>query len=98
MRVTGSLTSVVHPLRFRLALVPALFVLSSLPTSLTGQVTATDYARAEQLLGWHARNLVSGDQVKPTWLEDGGFWYRSHLGAGNEFVIVDPGARTRRPA
>ncbi|MCK5651369.1 MAG: DPP IV N-terminal domain-containing protein [Gemmatimonadetes bacterium] len=98
MRVTRSLTSVVHPLRFRLALVPALFVLSSLPTSLTGQVTATDYARAEQFLGWHARNLVSGDQVNPTWLEDGGFWYRSHLGAGNEFVIVDPGARTRRPA
>jgi len=65
------------------------------PAQVVGQVTATDYARAESFLGWNASNLVTGDQVVPVWLEGDRFWYRNHLRDGHEFVLVDPGRSTR---
>ncbi|MEJ2540413.1 MAG: DPP IV N-terminal domain-containing protein, partial [Gemmatimonadota bacterium] len=75
----------------------ALLVAPSLP--LHGQQrTATDYARAESFLGWHAGSLVSGDQVDPQWLEGDRFWYRSRIVGGHEFVLVDPSVPSRRAA
>lgn len=62
------------------------------------QVTTSDYARAESFLSWHAGQLVSGDQVSPTWLENDRFWYRNRLGEGHEFIVVDPAAGTREQA
>ena len=62
------------------------------------QRTATDYHRAEQFLGTNARAMVTGDQVVPTWLEDGRFWYPSRVSGGTEFRVVDPDAGTRVPA
>ncbi len=65
------------------------------------QVTESDYARAEQFLGWHARNLVSGDQVVPNWFEGAAsdrFWYQNRLGSGSQFVVVDPAGPTQRAA
>lgn len=56
------------------------------------------YERAARLVGSNARTLVSGDQVRPTWLTGDRFWYRNNTGAGSEFVLVDPATRTRRPA
>jgi dipeptidyl-peptidase 4 len=61
------------------------------------QLTAEDYARAEQLLGATASQLVSGLAGQPTWLEDGRFWYRATTAGGAEFVMVDP-ARGMRAA
>lgn len=62
------------------------------------QVTARDYARAEQLLPWYASPKVSGDQVDPVWMEGGSrFWYRNKTGTGHEFVFVDPGRNVQRP-
>jgi dipeptidyl aminopeptidase/acylaminoacyl peptidase len=59
--------------------------------------TAVEYNRAERFLSWHAETLVSGDQVRPEWMEDGQrFWYRNRLGEGHEFIFVDPGTATRR--
>ncbi|HSK19518.1 MAG TPA: DPP IV N-terminal domain-containing protein [Longimicrobiales bacterium] len=54
------------------------------------QLTAEDYARAEQFLGANASQLVSGLAGQPTWLEDGRFWYRATTAGGAEFVMVDP--------
>jgi dipeptidyl aminopeptidase/acylaminoacyl peptidase len=63
---------------------------------LPAQVTATDYARAEAFLGRNARNLVSGDQVDPVWIDGGDrFWYRNRVRDGWTFVLVDPDRRTR---
>ena len=46
--------------------------------------TAADYNRAERFLSWQAETLVSGDQVRPEWMEDGqSFWYRNRLGEGH---------------
>jgi len=61
-------------------------------------VTADDYAHAEQFLGSHTYQLMSGTAGRPTWLADGRFWYRATTADGAEFVMVDPARRTRGPA
>ena len=73
-------------------------ILMATPAGVGAQVTATDYARAERFLGWNARNLVSGDEVSPRWMEEDRFWYRNHVRDGYEFVLVDPARGTRAPA
>ena len=59
------------------------------------QVTAQDYARAEQYLGANTTRLVTGIGVRPTWLPDGRFWYRTTVPNGSAFFIVDPVRHTR---
>jgi dipeptidyl-peptidase-4 len=63
-------------------------------------LTAADYARAERFLGWNVTPLVSGANVRPTWLSGDRFWYRNALpqGAGFEFVLVDATKKTRARA
>ena len=62
------------------------------------QLTAEDYARAEQFLGANASELVSGLAGQPTWLEDGRFWYRATTAGGAGFVMVDPARGVRAEA
>ncbi|MFN2566747.1 MAG: DPP IV N-terminal domain-containing protein [Gemmatimonadaceae bacterium] len=59
------------------------------------QLTAEDYARAERFLGANAAPLVTGIGVRPTWLGDGRFWYRTTVASGTAFFVVDPVRRTR---
>ncbi|MGQ0539193.1 MAG: DPP IV N-terminal domain-containing protein [Gemmatimonadaceae bacterium] len=58
-------------------------------------LTADDYARAERFLGATTAPLVSGAGVRPTWLGDGRFWYRTSVPNGSAFFVVDPVRRTR---
>ncbi|HZG42704.1 MAG TPA: DPP IV N-terminal domain-containing protein [Longimicrobium sp.] len=58
-------------------------------------LTAEDYARAERFLGANTAPLVSGTAGRPTWLEDGRFWYRATTPGGSAFFVVDPARRTR---
>jgi dipeptidyl-peptidase-4 len=64
----------------------------------SAQGTRADYERAVRLLGRNARTLVSGDVVRPVWVDGDRVWYRNNAYDGWEFVLVDPGARSRRPA
>ena len=59
------------------------------------QLTADDYARAERYLGTNTAPLVSGSNVRPQWLADGRFWYRTTVPNGSSFVLVDPMRSTR---
>jgi dipeptidyl aminopeptidase/acylaminoacyl peptidase len=59
------------------------------------QLTADDYARAERYLGSNTAPLVSGTNVRPTWLADGRFWYRTTVPNGTSFILVDPVRATR---
>ena len=59
------------------------------------QLTAADYARAERFLGANAAPLVTGIGVRPTWLGDGRFWYRTTVPNGSAFFVIDPQRRTR---
>jgi len=61
-------------------------------------LTGADYARAERFLRQHTSPLVFGASVRPTWLEDGRFWYRNDLPDGTEFVLVDPARRSQQRA
>ncbi|MEM6705207.1 MAG: DPP IV N-terminal domain-containing protein [Acidobacteriota bacterium] len=63
------------------------------------RVTASDYARAERLLGWNASRLVLDHPVDPQWIEDGdAFWYRKRVAGGHEFMVVDPVSGNKAPA
>ncbi|CAN5834603.1 S9 family peptidase [soil metagenome] len=61
-------------------------------------VTAADYSRAEHALAPYATPLVFGGSVRPTWLPDGRFWYRTTTASGSQFILVDPVRGTRSPA
>ena len=63
----------------------------------TKQLTAEDYARAEKFLGNNTTPLVSGLSFRPTWLDDGRFWYRASAANGFSFIVVDPAKRTHDP-
>jgi hypothetical protein len=61
------------------------------------QVSATDYARAEALIGWNARELVIDDAVSPRWTSAHTFWYRNHGPKGYEYLVVDAATGAKRP-
>jgi len=72
------------------------------PTTLGAQepyapetVTAQDYARAQEFLGADLSSLVYGTGIRPAWLPDGRFWYRTATPRGQEFIMVDPQGGTR---
>jgi dipeptidyl-peptidase 4 len=61
-------------------------------------LTADDYRRAENFLSYRTASLVMNAGVRPTFLTDGRFWYRTQRPEGAEFVLVDPVRRTKAPA
>jgi dipeptidyl-peptidase-4 len=58
-------------------------------------VTAADYGRAERFMSYNTTPLVFGTAVRPTWLPDDRFWYRSVAPTGSELIVVDPVKATR---
>ncbi|MBC6611168.1 DPP IV N-terminal domain-containing protein [Hymenobacter sp. BT507] len=58
-------------------------------------VTAQDYARAEQLMGYNTQALVDHTMGQPNWLDNDRFWYRTLTAQGSEYVLVDPARKTR---
>ncbi len=63
-----------------------------------GDLTAADYERAEQFLGYNTNPLVLRANVTPNWLPGDRFWYRIDTERGSEFVLVDAAAGGRGPA
>lgn len=59
-------------------------------------LTVEDYARAESMLSFNTGKLVDRNLSRVTWLDDGRFWYRVSIEAGNQFVLVNPADGTRR--
>ncbi len=72
--------------------------LEPFPSPLHAQGTLGDYQRAEQFLGWNARQLVAHDAVDPTWIDENRFWFRDRIPDGTRFVLVDPEQDDQRPA
>src|SRR6202789_3604160 len=62
------------------------------------QLTTEDYARAEKFMAYNVNPLVYHGVSRPTWLEDGRFWYRDNGPDGTAFVLVDPAKGTKGPA
>jgi dipeptidyl-peptidase 4 len=76
----------------------ALLLLTFANHAQTRVVTASDYARAEQALGFNTSQLVDRAGVRPTWLPDGRFWYRVLTASGSEYVLVNPADGSRQSA
>jgi dipeptidyl-peptidase-4 len=62
------------------------------------QLTNEDYARAEKFMGYNVNPLVYHGVARPTWMEDGRFWYRDNGPDGVTFMVVDPAKGTKTPA
>ncbi|HEV8365816.1 MAG TPA: DPP IV N-terminal domain-containing protein [Gemmatimonadaceae bacterium] len=75
----------------------ALASVALLPGVTTGQVTAADYDRAENLRQ-RLEGLVVGAPENPTWTDSTHFWYRRSVRGGNEFVSVDATTLEKRPS
>ena len=73
-----------------LALIGYTAVPSAASAQAPTQLSADDYARAERFLGANTSPLVYGGTVRPTWTDDGRFWYANSVPGGTEFVMVDP--------
>ncbi|MDB4917943.1 MAG: peptidase dipeptidylpeptidase domain protein [Gemmatimonadetes bacterium] len=81
------------------AVVAAIAALAGSASAQQGKTfTADDYARAERALAPATSPLVFGGAVRPTWLADDRFWYRTTSAAGSEFIMVDPARATRSRA
>src|SRR5438874_3591675 len=82
--------------------IAAVLLCNILPSTVLPQarpaLTAADYARAERFLGPSVGRLVSGIPGRPIWLADGRAAYRVSTPTGGQFVMVNPGRRTRSPA
>jgi dipeptidyl aminopeptidase/acylaminoacyl peptidase len=61
-------------------------------------LTQGDYARAEKFMSYNVNPLVLRGAVRPGWLPEDRFWYRSTSVDGVEFVLVHPLHGTREPA
>ena len=61
----------------------------------TPTVSATDYARAENLMGYNVNPLVMHSGVRPNWLADDRFWYRTTTEKGPEVFLIDAARGTR---
>jgi dipeptidyl-peptidase 4 len=62
------------------------------------QLTTEDYARAEKWMAYNVNSLVYHGVARPTWMEDGRFWYRDNGPDGVTYVVVDPVKGTKAPA
>ena len=80
--------------RFLSLLILVTLVLATIHLSAAQQqdkkkVTAEDYAHAEKFLRKFTSPLVFGASMRPNWVDDSYFWYRSTIPKGYEFVLVD---------
>ncbi len=62
------------------------------------QLTTEDYAQAEKFMAYNVNSLVYHGVARPTWMEDGRFWYRDKGPDGVTFMLVDPAKGTKGPA
>src|SRR6185436_11400559 len=60
-------------------------------------LTADDYARAERFMSYNTSPLVLHGGVRPTWIADDRFWYRTTGDRGAEAWLVDAAKATRVP-
>jgi dipeptidyl aminopeptidase/acylaminoacyl peptidase len=60
-------------------------------------VDASDYARAERMLAPAVNPLVLHAGVRPAFLPDGRFWYRTTTENGDQAFLVDPATGARAP-
>jgi len=61
-------------------------------------ITVEDYQRATEFLRSNTNNLVDNGAVRPTWFEDGRFWYETKVNGNSKYVLVNPKKRSKQTA
>ena len=61
-------------------------------------IAVEDYQRATEFLRSNTNNLIDNAFVRPTWLEDGRFWYETKVNGKSKFVHVNPKKRSKETA
>ncbi len=59
-------------------------------------LSAEDYSRAEQMLGFNTAKFVDRSMDRPNWLADGKFWYKAETPTGSEYILINPADGSRR--
>jgi dipeptidyl aminopeptidase/acylaminoacyl peptidase len=62
------------------------------------QLTAADYAHAEQFMNYNVNSLVYHGVEHPEWISDTSFWYRDLGPEGTTYTLVDAAKGTKAPA
>ena len=75
-----------------------LYIHSTAQQNSSRQITAADYQHAEQFLSYHTNALIDGGSVRPNWVSNHKFWYRTLTSQGAEFIVADAEGKTRKPA
>jgi dienelactone hydrolase len=52
--------------------------------------TAKDYERAESAMTYNLEPLTERTGIRPTWLPDDRYYYRTSASEGNQFILVNP--------
>ncbi|MDB4924018.1 DPP IV N-terminal domain-containing protein [Mucilaginibacter sp.] len=58
-------------------------------------LTAKDYERAESMMAYNTEPLVEHTGIRPTWLTDDRFYYRTPVAQGNQFILFNPAKATK---
>lgn len=91
-------TTLSHRCSSLAAIAMAVVLLASISLAQSGALTAADYERAEKFLNYHTAPLVLHSGVRPTWLPDERFWYRTTTENGTVYVLVNPATGARGQA
>ncbi|HLH39865.1 MAG TPA: DPP IV N-terminal domain-containing protein [Bryobacteraceae bacterium] len=62
------------------------------------KLTTADYAHAEQFMPYNVNPLVYHSGARPSWIDDGHFWYRTTTPEGTEFILVTAATGAKAPA
>lgn len=81
-----------------LSLTIALFTFAATAFSQTPTrvLTAADYDRAAQMLGFNTNQMVDRNAVRPTFTPDGRLYYRVLTATGSEYVLINPADGSRK--
>lgn len=70
-----------------------------LSSGINAEVTREDYVRAESFMPQNVMKMLYRMDVTPNWIEKSDrFWYKINTPEGNEFILVDPTRKIRKPA
>jgi dipeptidyl aminopeptidase/acylaminoacyl peptidase len=83
--------------KFLITAIPFAFALSTYAQQ-RSVLTTKDYENAEQFMSYNTEQYVDHGAVRPNWLPDNRFWYRTLTPQGSEFILVDPVKKTRNAA
>jgi len=83
--------------KFLLTIIPFAMAISA-NAQQGAALTTKDYERAESAMGAGADLVDRNVGIRPNWLADDRFWYRTPVAEGNQFMVFNPAKGTKAVA